>query len=984
MAKYDPSNVEVTSAFNAPVRLEGEEVLIDFIRNEILPAADKLLELLLFFRGKPFCLSGVNYSESDVDQKLKEIYNSVSIVPEKAKRFGVKDASDFAFDQFKDEAQKLYKFFIGEESPDDGNKIKQAATSFYAIFFAKATGNRITRNIPSICSSSLFPIASFANCNLGASITAEVERKIKSFEELQKLRNEEYTKLNNAGDHNPDGEDDGSETIFASAVVDVRRFCQSLYENSKTYGFKEFGKENIKSVSEFLSENVEQLRSIFAEKGGNFSFEDEADLSRHKIVTGYKANFVNAIYSDFDYVWKSRPDVEDVYEDKKRRVRHKCLMTDRRYVKLALDLCKFIKKREINVSRFGDKGGLPCLLLGANYIGYRLEERDGNFFIRLTDLTSKEASRSAPKMDVRILPNGYLNNFKVIEGDHSKGIYTISYNTARSSEHTEIIETTYTGTIKEPRLRYDRRAKRITVDLCITNVQSSNNALDKVLMEEQKKVARKIHFDLGVFFKTSYSEAVLSKKGRQLPFDRFRVMGVDLGLNPIAALAMYDVCKDDNGYDIGGTKLSWSYIGSHKAKNIPVEDIRKIDKVTNMAKSVKSLIGYARQHLAAIKAKKFGKKAYEVDIAYAETKVGKLLRDHTMFSSVEEYLKDVESRLANIPPIDWKKRQTGWVVPSLLAKVKEAFSEMRSGYNNAKDKRDYVRTRNFACTKDLRKIEATKAVLSLSKSFTFLGLSDDEKNSIESFGESMNDYINGLRMFFSKNLAAMIVHHAIKNNINVIFVEDLDAKAAYHLTQEENCLKQIWATSTIMKYLKQFALKHRIVVVLVKPDFTSQIDSETGEFGYRDKQNKSRLYMNGPVPLRFCDADINAAKNVALRGIKRHTDIPSFRAVQLSESEYLYELQSEGTKQRQGTLMKSLNTVDRLDGVIFKLEPDGTFTLDAARNTKDLKEKADEFRKSQDPKNEKPRTEFRRSGSRWYRREDLEKVIEGIAGKVER
>lgn len=956
---------DVVSAVNLPAEIPNADKILQYLKDEIRPTVDYVIEILMFFRGEPFSLSGKIYDEANIKERMMDIYNGLSFQEEKLKHYynlltedgyNCPDPGEYNFQKFTQEAKTFYDIFSGElATKKNGDKISKPSNYFYPILFRdKMTKGYVVYDIPYLICTDLFPIKVY-DSEIAKSITGEIARKIKSFEKIQKNRKKEEKDL-------IDGKTLKEAGLDSGMVETMLEFCQEMLEND-TY-FEQFSKRNLQSISRFIKRNLKEIREVYNKYGKDFVFE-EKDLEENKIKTGYGVEFVNVLYSKYPALWMDS-DIVPGFVRNGEPVDN-CVLTDRQYISLAMNYFKFIAKKYVNISKFEDTGKYPCLLLGnRNYIKFKLTQEAGEICIDMTDLLSENRK---DRISIKVKPNGYFNDFNII--DENKNGYTVTYNTARASLNTEIIETVYAGEIKEPRIRYDVYRSRFYVDFYITEVESSNDMLEYHSVDREKKLST--HKELSNFFRTSYG-GVGQAKSSSLPLEKFNVIGVDLGFNPIAAIAAYSVEKHKDGVDIGKEKIKYSLLSTHKAKNVEKEDLQRIIKLDRFICSTKSLIHYARRHLQALEDRKLGKKVFDINIGYAEMKCGDLLRDYTEFESVQQYLDYIVTYLGDIDPKEWKTRhnqKTGkpiWPVVDLVQHAKSEFSKMKSAYSSAVDKRDYVRNRNFVCTKDLEKIRVVRSMIDLLKSYTFLGLCDKEKNSIEGFAKNLYKYQDGLRKFFSKNIASIIVHHALKNKASVIFVEDLDTKVSHCLSKDENITKSVWSVSTICEYLEKFAKKHMIVVSYVDPTMTSQIDSDTGIIGLRDDSRKEKLYVevdNGTVEV--VDSDINAAKNVAIRGLLRHSNIPLFKCEQVSEDKYLFSAKNVG-KRRIGSMLMYIwgpGSYDKsLEYVLFTKNGNGTLIPES------ISKKQAEEQKKKNGKRKYWDVEVIRSGSSWYLRDE--------------
>lgn len=987
------------NSINIPINVDNSKKLINFMKNDVRKHVDNLLLKMMLFRGKPFSMSEEVYTQEDIDRELRSIYEETSIDDKKVKQFNLEeevDSSQFTLEKFKEELAHFAGIFTGEVpfkvekrekgKKDKKTKLKYPANVYKMILFANSNSvykGAMLKKTPYLLCSNLFPIASDFECKaLSRSIIAEVSRKLSSFQEINKMREDEKAEVWK--------EAENSDKLDKDLVKACLDFLQDMVENDEY--FETFSKSNFQSIVKFFRSNVEYLRKINEEHGDDFRFTSDADLSGYKIITGYSYKFINYLYSEYKVLWQEHDCIENTYKDKKGKKVFNCVMTDNAYIKILKELFKYAFHPYVNISRFEDTGKLPCLLFGKNYIKYKLERIDNDHvFLFVNPMGGKT------KLSGKLIANGYLNNLKIVNSDDSNQKYRISFNNSKESEHSEVLQTTYFGSVKEPKLRYDVDREQFYLDLSISQIDSSRDVIRnhpdvKKLINEKNEEDSEFKFlnqylgfkdkfvkNLCNYFNTSYAKGKMNQAKSTLELDDFNIMGVDLGINPLLSLAVYNVKKDPNGIDNGQDTLRYELVTTHMAKQHDLESIKKIEKVNRLVQSVRILISHTNKHLRAIENKKNGRRTYEVDIPFAKLNYEHVLKESSEFNSVEEYLTYVKNNLQGVDPKQWKKKSFNWVVGKLINVVKKEFKKIRSAYGDSEDKAKYVREENFVSTKNMRKIELTRNLISLLNSYTFLGMTDEEREGFNKNHKPCSDlwdYLTGLRSFLSKNMASIIIHHALKNNVNVIFLEDLDHKANFMDNKEENRLKSVWGASDMIKYLESFASKHSIAICKVDPTLTSQIDAETNELGYRDEKNKSDLYVRRDSEIVVIDSDINAAKNIAIRGLNRHSSLPLFRTVQINDSTYAMSFSNMAEdRRRQGSMMNYLgkDKQSEIKYIIFGKNEDH---LDINTTT------ASEFNKKiKESERKAKRVEVIRSGDKFYMRGDLDKIVKSFNNK---
>lgn len=972
-------NNNVVNSINLPIEIEdGEHIKQFIIAGDYFKQVNKLIEFFMICRNEPCIIDNVEYGQKQMDKKLKDLFDKTRFDSAKAKKYGFNiKPKDFTFDKFREECKHFYSIFSGSgKTKNGGHKMPQPTNTYKTIIFNDFYSGKEKQEFSFLLSSTLLPMFNTKCTTVGKSVLGEVTRVIRSFEEKQKIRIKELEELKKEAEQSQQ-KDSGKH------IKEIADFVSDMLKEKKH--FPDFHKNNLNGLKSFFGRNLKVLRTLA--ESGEIKLKSDADMKEKGIVTGYKYDLINMICSKYSNLWKEREDYDSFYTDKGGSKRHACIMTDRYYITNILKRFKYMAKEHVNVPLFEQGNKAPCLLYGKNYMSYKLREVDGEFEFSFVDPTAKPDGRKTKKFTAMLANNGYLNNLKIVKKIDKDSCYKISFNTATENKDTKTIQTTYTGWIKEPRIRFNLEKDIFYLDLCISGVESENDVFDKILPKVKEEDKKTILKDFANFFKASYAKGRDGTQKGSLGIDKFNAMGVDLGLNPLLALAVYEVKKNKKGVDIGGEKVKYThisssdYLSSYMEKEGKQKSIDMARKAESFASGVKCMINIARNHTNYLEDIEVSGEGKEVNVAHMKSQCDNFIKNNTDFDGVEDYIKWIDKNLYKVDKKDWKKKTSDWIVPSLIQEAKKKVSDFRSEYHNYEDKYHYSTQVNHVCRLQIEKIKALKSLISTLNSFSTLGLTDDERNEYGKGNRPCGeywDYINGLRNYLSKGIASIIVNHALRNNVNIIFIEDLDMKVSSFDSKEENALKSLWSASQIMDYLNKFTAKHSIVVQKVNPFMTSQYSCETGEMGLRGPGSDKasfRYEINGEI--KEMNSDINAARNIAIRGITRHSDMPQFRSKVVSDNKFILEIPKTSGIQKRGSMMKYLNK-DDVSNVVFDKKADGTLSAKVIKKAEMNKLKKEAAAWKKENKDADSEVSIIRSGDKFYVRKELEDRVKGV------
>lgn len=183
------------------------------------------------------------------------------------------------------------------------------------------------------------------------------------------------------------------------------------------------------------------------------------------------------------------------------------------------------------------------------------------------------------------------------------------------------------------------------------------------------------------------------------------------------------------------------------------------------------------------------------------------------------------------------------------------------------------------------------------RSMSYLGTSND-RTPIEF--PHLNEYSQNCKDNLLKHIASNIIQVALDNKCQVIVLEDLENSICKEDNSEhDNNMLALWSPKSIQECIENAAASYGLQVATVSERCTSKIVYETRRFGYRVGANLH--YLDDNNKLVTIDADINAAKNIIYRFVKRHTD---FADIFLTDRKDEKKVDAEGNVQETGKRAK--------------------------------------------------------------------------------
>jgi len=742
----------------------------------------------------------------------------------------------------------------------------------------------------------LFPIkidAQISN-DLQYSIVASNHAKIKGFEKIDKEYQANKEKWN--------------KTIGESTLKHLNRYGEMLKGLSDLGTMGNFnGKKYDRFMGHWRNEQkipdhismLDFFRKIYQEKGKSHRF-----TAIDNFTYGYESEFMNHIYLNFSDLWLK----EDVIGDEE-------------YVSLIRGAYHW-QKDVVGIASFSGYNKYEKLFMGDNKINYALDfSNKDQWLMKFNNVISKEPET----ITLRLCKNGYFNNLSVLEKNDENGRYKIRFSTEKQGKYF------YEAFIREPFLRYNKDNDKIYVHFCLSEEIKENcpNHLDT---RSDKYL-----------FKSALLTNSRQKLGK-LHYRDFHIVGVDLGINPVAKITVCKVHVDKNE-NLKITKI----ITEETRKNI---DTNYLDQLNLLYKKIVSLKRLIRATVA------FKKDGEEIPKMFKMGKKSPYFLNWTEVLNVnyDDYIKEISTfsvdRLSGLTlPMQWARSQNKWVVKDLTKMVRKGISDLiYARYFNCSDKTQYVTENNAVDITTFKKHDIISEIIGLQKMFSGGGKDVAKKDYL---------YLRGLRKHIGNYTASAIVSIAQKYNAVFIFIEDLDLKISGMNGKKENKVKILWGVGQLKKRLSEKAEKFGIGIVPVNPELTSQMDRETFLLGYRNPTNKKELYVKRDDKIEILDADETASYNVALRGLGHHANLIQFRADKMPNG--CFRVMPD-RKYKQGALYGYLNST----AVLFKDKGDGVLTIHKSKLTK----------KERDSRPIKGKKTFVvKNGKRWILRHVLDEEV---------
>ena len=372
------------------------------------------------------------------------------------------------------------------------------------------------------------------------------------------------------------------------------------------------------------------------------------------------------------------------------------------------------------------------------------------------------------------------------------------------------------------------------------------------------------------YFRSSIGEN--DSKIKEVPFG-LRTLGIDLNINPVLSLTLMELQKE---------KLN--------NISIPVDGLgymNMIDKVhigESYSSSIYSQIKSLREELHAFKNVLRVAKNIYFEKPLTEWDINHRAKNESLCG------------FASLPD---DARERFILLSHKISELKNRFNKIRDEFS----RRDYGFFENRICSEFYQMLFLIKDMISVLKSWNRFKDNSGKWSVIPNECNYYYTYYNNLKDDFLKKIVFSVIDYAKKNHVSIILMEDLSIGQDAAKTQDENKLTSVWSPHIIRSTIESYALCEGILVQEVDPKYTSQI-SPIGEFGYRDKNDKTKLYFVQNDKLHQVDADFNGSYNLHRKFCTRYKTMDVLWAKKISSKvvqelfsvDHIYLIESTGKR----------------------------------------------------------------------------------------
>ena len=828
--------------------------------------------LLLLAKGEPYSLEWESVDAEEVEKRLKKLHS--------------KFKNKITFEKFKVAMRALYDSVVKAKYVDKNGKekkIPQAVNSFYGILFSEkeVKMTSLHPNAHILREIGFLPVlidGKELNVKLKQSVCSQVLGNLKSYEEKQAAYDKNKQEYNDLVVKNL------KELPLLGALGEL------IYGIRQIEGYEKFDGDNFKR---FLNrwrgkttKKDENGKAVYDPAKSMHEYFKQCPKSRRfsntdRNLFGYSGDFMN-------YLFENRK-LWDVIDDQA-------------YATIMIESFHW-QKECINVS-FNNASQILCL--GANYLKYKIDRIDGNFVLSIVDPYGDKKW-----VNVRLGGHPAFDETAEIKPD---AVGDSSYSIRYSQDSKK--KTWYIGRFAEPRLRRDVASGDIYVDFPMTN--HCEEGIDVKDSGKSKIFVENLHSSRWYL----NSSPSLCAEKHKFEFDRFNVMGVDLGIRHPFAYAIAS-CSFKKGSIVIDRILKCDH---SKDSSVLNEKTAIIDATTKMVEATYDFLKCVR----AISSGWKKPSDYSPNLNWVK-RLG-FTKD-----SWTQFLTQIESNPETWADI-FRNPESNPLYFEADKMIRHNISHLRSWHlqYSGKAKIDYCQNGNRFDQSNILLRALIKLEIARRKSYSMLGRDPSEAQPFaKGFCSSLWEWHAGLVEYFSKQLASAIINVARENKVKFVFIEDLDTQRRLFDDVNDNIIKDSLVFGQIKKRLADKARKHNISVVMVNPELTSQVDYDTKKIGYR--QERDTLLVDNGLKIESVEADINAAKNVLERGIVRNANLRTFNAYKISENEVV--VLAEG-KKKVSSIVKHMGNTDCMlskkkmeDGaaVLFEIGKDGELLVKNAK-----------------------------------------------------
>lgn len=380
------------------------------------------------------------------------------------------------------------------------------------------------------------------------------------------------------------------------------------------------------------------------------------------------------------------------------------------------------------------------------------------------------------------------------------------------------------------------------------------------------------------FFETSLNSSTKKTEDR-LPYE-FRSSFIDIGINPIMTIGVYDYSRYfKNGIPVQRTNsklqlLPYGYAQKIFDRQIGVETNTKLH---SHIKLLDNKIAYVRSVIA------FWKNITKLDgfnrildlnstrdlswVPFDElNEIGFNLLADCKHDDIEITIKKLEDTLTQ-EKIDVLKKH----IMNYFALISKEFSNIRMTRRN----------NDFGC-ECYKWLFVIKNFISVKKSLTYASKKPLEKGETRNPKDfcKLQKYCNNYSKDLLQKVAAQLRDFCVKNKIDVCVMEDLEHFRANEANAKGlNKLLSVWSHRKFVGKIKQVLEEVQIPLVFINAEHSSQLYpyADKLQWGCRDNMNRSfgdktKLWVKINNDTKFVNADVSATDVLARRFFTRHAD----------------------------------------------------------------------------------------------------------------
>jgi len=242
----------------------------------------------------------------------------------------------------------------------------------------------------------------------------------------------------------------------------------------------------------------------------------------------------------------------------------------------------------------------------------------------------------------------------------------------------------------------------------------------------------------------------------------------------------------------------------------------------------------------------------------------------------QDYLDSLKTyKDKNVKLNELKYTKNAWSVSKMFEDVSKMFETLKQ------DRLKYYDIFNMPYW-----AASLKNYMSLMKSYNYVGV--DIKVSKEYMSKYQSLY-NNIKEDYAKKIGSYIVQLAVAKNCDIIVLEELKSNlgSVDRKSKRDNEMSLMWNCGRIKTHVENMAKDYGMFIDEVPEYGTSQVYHKTGNYGYRDEDNREIFWYEDNKDVAYIHADENAAINIAKRFLSQHTDNSSFSVILKGDAYYL-------------------------------------------------------------------------------------------------